>query len=128
MNMLPKVLIFSCYRADNLEYVNCCNYIELCIRLNKDKIPYKQVDGCYKGLTEKSVVVPAVYESEVRALCKEYGQESYLSIDHERHAVLEYLDGSSESLGYFQPIPAEKLQTYDSWTYDRKTDTYYIVR
>ncbi len=72
--------------------------------------------GAYKGVGERSLAINAPV-SQALAVGQlegsEFGQESFLAIDHYGHGRLHYLDGDQESIGHYQDCAPG---TREAWT------------
>jgi hypothetical protein len=94
--------------------------------LEKSGIPYKILDGVYKGVSETSFLVNAKYENQVMELAKAAKQESVLFVDINRNAYLIYLDNNkTEKLGILTRVSEDKALTLDA--YSKDGDIYYSV-
>lgn len=89
----------------------------------------RPVEGCYKGETERSYLVPdnGVGETRVLEFLREYKQESALLLDNQRNAFLVYSDdGRREHIGEFTEASKAIAEVQEGWT---KVDgKYYICR
>jgi hypothetical protein len=98
-------------------------------------VPYRRVQGRYKGLTETSYISGAEHFHSVRYAPQMHGQESILVLgeqrrsDRPRPAMLHYLDGRlPEPLGYFCPVSGDYIRKEkpDGYTYDLRDDQFYV--
>ena len=122
------VVIVSAYRKCKPESVNQLNHRDLCNTLHRFKIPYKVVEGCYKGRKEAAVLFTAKKRNVAVLYGRFYNQESILELDNERGASLTDLKtGDSEFLGFFIPVCKASALAEDAWTYDIENNQYYIV-
>jgi len=76
--------------------------------LQELELPYKQIQGCYKGSTEESFMVIFKNEEEFEAIkdfaFKSFDQESILVRDYKGEASLLYQNGKTEVLGKFKQV------------------------
>lgn len=95
-------------------------------------LPYKTVEGCYKGDRELSFLV-VIDNNEWVSILREVGtvlgQESILWVDEEREAFLLECGGSYRDahIGKFERVSPDKAETLDGWTYDSAADQYWSV-
>lgn len=98
----------------------------------EQKVPVKQVQGCYKNELEVAYVAlidgisAKKYEQVVLVwdLCKLTNQESILLINNDDTAWLKYISGDyeMEKLGKFVTTsPADAMDNHDAWTRDGST-------
>ena len=88
---------------------------------------FKQVLGCYMGVTETSFVVCTPTPREVLNLIRKanlFDQECILHVDGLSNARLVNSEGSTQ-IGKFHEVSG-KPET-DAWTLDPQTGTYYVV-
>lgn len=94
------------YRTELLEFM-----------LQELKLPYKQIQGCYKGSTEQSFMVIVKDEAEYEVIrdfaFKSFNQESILFRDLYGSASLVFQDGTKEQLGKFKQVDnVDNLEAY----------------
>lgn len=81
-------------RTDRLEYM-----------LNELRLPYKAIEGVYKGVSEASFLVVVKDESEIECVTdlglKSFGQESILFRDFKGQASLVFNNGITQDIGTF---------------------------
>ena len=85
--------------------------------LDRHKIPYKEVTGCYKGHKEKSVIIPGEKTRFAETVGRFNRQESYLYLDNERGAW--FVDLATEHrvfAGHFREVPKEVALKHEGWT------------
>lgn len=85
--------------------------------------------GSYKGVLERSYMIPLVdFNNHVRDSGYVSQQESFLHVpgDVRQPCVLEYSDGSRESLGAMRQVTKDKVGDYDAWTYVEATGHYFV--
>jgi hypothetical protein len=100
--------------------------------LKGDNIAFKEVQGMYKGVTERSFVVldPGLdLEPAIRSLARMFNQESYLRVDPSRKSYLIYLESTKvEYIGSFDAADKHVTKNVDAYTYDPEFNQYYVVR
>lgn len=88
MNHQTATIIFSVFQQNQPERLNLAYTDGVAGYLKQIGIPNIEAVGHYKGTKEISFIVPAKYESTVRALVADYNQESYLYLDSNNLATL----------------------------------------
>jgi len=101
--------------------------------LEVDKIPFLEVEGFYKGDSEKSLMVLTSGEFAFKTcfeLARIFNQESVLTRDNENNARLVYLNNSQPPLrlGKLIQVSEVEARSQDSFTYVPKTNEYYITK
>lgn len=114
--------------------------------LRRADVPYKILQGFYKGEHETSYLISAEHFDEVDNAAILGRQESVLVLgpiervrfkispdgltnDGARPATLHFLDGSLPvNLGYFVPCAKEDAEKADGFTLDNSTGQYYLCR
>lgn len=98
--LTPSVtVILSASRPDNTFAENAHNFREMVGRLQVAGITFEPVKGCYKGMTEDSVVTKRVFGSDLdvlRNLLIRYEQESAL-------VLMPYETGDNAPLAFICP-------------------------
>lgn len=91
-----------------------------------------QVNGCYKGNRERSILIiddapsNSLCESAVMRLARQYEQESVLAVDANRQARLIYCDDRSfESIGQWRGVSKKTAEHSDAYT--ERAGQYYTV-
>lgn len=97
--------------------------------LGQHNVPFKQVEGYYKGEYENSFVVGAKYAEYALQLAAAEGQDTMLYLDEYRKASLVQVDTGTqlEPFGQWQAAPPHEARKVDH-TYDPLTGTWYVVR
>lgn len=116
-------IIFSASRSESstLENIAATRIVE---RILKHKgIPYKAVNGYYKGVHEVSLLVADKHVSLIKQLCQLFEQESYLLVDDNRNAELHFMTGILgvthwNRLGLWQNVCKSIAESQDSYTSD----------
>ena len=92
------------------------------------KLAFKALKGCYKGVTEDSFLISLRDYEKVREWTQDEDSVLYLGMTNARNqrpAFLEYSDGIIEDLGLFTSVSRDEALKCDGWTYDPTTDIYY---
>lgn len=100
-------------------------------------LPFKKVQGSYKGVRETAYVVPLDQqgiEDGVLTLARRYGQESVLQVDFNGYAMLLFLNPGNggpnvkdfKGVGFWREITADEAANDESFTQDG--DKYYSTR
>ena len=97
---------------------------------------FKQVNGSYKGSTERAYVITftsLTHLQQILFVGREFNQESILIVDAKRNAELLYLDTvnkgiTPKQLGKFVNVSKFEALAGDNWTHDIEKDYYYIVK
>lgn len=135
-SIVPFV-IFSVDKADLSPEVNRerQNFVER--QLAARNLPFKKVQGVYKGVRETAYKV-SLYgqgvEDWILLLARRYGQESVLQVDFNRFAMLLFLHQGNggpnvktfKGVGYWREITADEAANEDNFTQDG--DRYYSTR
>lgn len=118
------------------------SYLIFCVGQEEDKIRsfmrfslktglgFKPLQGCYKGVRERSFIVNTVDFDLIRPFIMD--EESILLLhDYNTRdvprAMLVFPYGTREPLGYFVQGTEEVVEHYDSWTFDPMTGYYYVA-
>lgn len=117
MKQLQEFIILSAELSteDNLE--NAIRTERLAMMLEDLHLPFKVIEGVYKGTSEVSFMVTVKNESEYETVkdlgLKTFGQESVLFRNLHGLAFLVYGNGKLESIGRFQQVnDVEKEESY----------------
>lgn len=120
---LPGIFIFAANGRES----------EAIEELKSLEVEWKEVEGVYKGIKERSFVVndtgPHV-EPLIRQMARKYLQESYLkSLSNTRATMICYLEGPqvglTEYIGYLEQVPKSYALTKDAYT--RDGNVYYVA-
>jgi hypothetical protein len=101
--------------------------------LNKNKIPFKELVGHYKGHNESSVLIELSDKFNLRQandLSQWYDQECLMILDEDRNAIIynETDYGLTQvPLGKLKAITPKQAQKLDAWSYCPLNDQYYGV-
>ena len=94
-------------------------------------LKFKPLMGVYKGQSERSYLVPLTVHNTglVFGLARKYNQESILISDIDRSTKLVYLKGhgSEESIGVLTHVSEGKAKSHDGYTYDPKSNQYWVA-
>lgn len=105
--------------------------------LKSKHIPFKFVQGCYKGMREDAYLIASDDLKAVKEIGLLEGEESVMHLGHydhtgERRAWLEhlriYMSGNIEDLGYFIQVSEAQAKDCDGWTFDPQTSLYYTTK
>lgn len=108
---------------------NWKRHFKLCGMLKQRRIPFKVVQGFYKGVAEVSVMIPGSKSEFAMRMATHYKQESVLIIDEHKEARLHYLQSGIElDLGKFSPVDEATALKHDSFTFDPVYKTYYVCK
>ena len=124
--------IFSAQRKDVDDRINTAHHSIVCNHVNNLGWSYRELDGVFDGIPEKSIVVVAHHtqadkaEAMVRSICKEYLQECYLKVDQDFNAYF-CTDGTQDKAGVFTSVSQAEAIGKDH-SYDPITDTYWVVK
>jgi len=106
------VIIFSVYQAAQPDNQNLRRHNQLLEVLKGANIAYIETLGMYKGITERSLVIDAKYESFVQRATTKTNQESYLYLDQDRNATLVMSTGEHIKLGVFKAVKDDYVGDY----------------
>lgn len=130
-----KLYIFSVQQA-NLDYFENHEAHELITDyLTCVNMPYIELEGCYLGKTEKSLLVDAngISEDSIMNICKRANQESYLVLENHKHglykAVLTFTaNGRRLFLGYLREISKDIIDALNlDYSYRPEVNKYFTV-
>lgn len=100
--------------------------------LNQLGLSYKEVEGSYKGIKERSFIIidEGIDEAIIEELAQSYKQESYLKVVTEnRDALLVFTNGGySEPIGNFTAVSKDEALSADAYTYDSMFSQYYLAK
>lgn len=124
-----RICIFTSYREDYTVDENQRRFKTFQDILKVNDVSYKVVSGCYKGVSELSVIVDASHETLVKRLCVDFKQDSYLFSDSDRTSFLRYTDDRPDQyIGTLTPTTMEiALRSY-GYTYDSMSQTYWVTQ
>lgn len=110
--------------------------------LKEYDIPFKRVDGVYKGEKENAYVVPLPYDEDgaefllaaLRSLAMGYNQECILRVHPDGSAYLVNTDKCSVSrygresyIGQWQEVSRHHAETLDGYTFDPESGRYFAA-
>ena len=117
---LPQIVILSAELSENTKDQNEHLTAKLACALGDMNMPFKSVQGMYKGHKENSFLVIVRDFKEISLmnnLAWAYHQESILYCDQDRNAFLVYCDGTpADALGVFQKV--DSVEGLDAYTID----------
>lgn len=124
-------VIFSVSKGTDAhaDWVNTCLTINT---LEDNKIPFKRLEGTYKGSAkETSFIINEQYSDKALEIAVAFNQDSVLLLDNHKHglykATLLYIDGHLEPLGYLRSVGKEIAESQQSYTFDPSQDKYFIT-
>jgi hypothetical protein len=124
----PRTYILSAFIAGASTETNERRHDDLVADLALAGVPFRECEGAYKGVWERSVaVIGASAGNTVAELARRYGQESYLVIaEHDRTAYLVFSDDPIHfHAGRFVAHGPTKPDT-EGWTLC--DGTYYVIQ
>lgn len=98
--------------------------LELLEDFKKDGIMSVEVEGCYKGVTERAFMVFSITDKIALEYLKKYEQESALYIDNERSAYLLYADGVCIPYGQLKSVTETRAKASSGYT--KRNGSYFI--
>ena len=91
-------------------------------------INFKRLVGSYNDAMEVSFLVGEKHLGVIVKLSRAFLQDSILLLDSSRNAKLLFMDTlEEEELGAFKQVSALYAKSKDSWTYDNRTNQYWIT-
>lgn len=125
-----KYIIFSVFQGEPNDLINH----KIILDYMEDKgIYYKEVDGMYKGMREKAILVHYSYYRTLRTLLKhKFKQESVMILENHKHglykASLDMLQNDTiEPQGYLRNVSYKAAIIRESWFYDPSQEKYFIT-
>ncbi len=128
-----KYIIYSTFQKGAGLNENVHNYFEHLEILDHLKIPYKKLEGFYKGKGELSILREFVDYKSLHQLRKDWKQDTVLLLENHKHGLYNAnLIGKSGklNLGYFRQVSKEIAFQQENYTIDgvnhyicTKTDT-----
>lgn len=131
LNETPKVIIFSVYQSGLSETDNLSNHFNTLMMLESEGIEYKTMQGVYKGVSERSILVLNTQDNfdVVLKLTSFHNQESILISDENRDTQLLFLKtGQVESIGKLTEVSESEAKRHDAYTYDPIMEMYWIAK
>ena len=119
----PRAFVLSAYREGLTASANHQRHCDLCADLALEGLPFREVDGRFKGVSEDGCLVVGHVEGTVRALAHHFEQASYLAVSEwDRGAYLVNVQtGYFSSLGKLRNVgivkPAGDYTAIDGWYY-----------
>ena len=119
-------VIFSVYQRGDRAFFNESNHNQVLKALRECDVPFIELDGCYDGREEKSVLVPATWLENASVIARFHNQECILLLDNERGATISDLNtGEEEFVGWLHSVSKQSALLEDAWT--RSGDYYYTI-
>lgn len=127
------MVIFSVYKDYESEWFN--NGVHNTIKqiLDALEVSYKEIEGCYNGIKEKSFIVNDAHIETAIAIAESHGQESILLLSEtKRHgtriATLLYLDTMQEEvIGNLIGATEERALKEKAYSYRPDLDMYWVT-
>lgn len=124
-----NIVIMSAHLASRSDADNVKRHRGLIVGLESIQIPFTEVMGVYKGISEKSVMIVisgTTQLKQVRHMAHMFEQESILERDNENQARLVFMNGDTTlNLGEMRQITKEVAALTDCYTYVPSTNEYY---
>lgn len=116
-DLKQPIVIFSAYQKANTDVENLTSHNEAIAFLKEYKVAYTEVDGCYKGVQEKSIMLFADDEYVAFSLAVQYNQESYLFSDADRSTFLkERPNANGTYIGTLKGVSKAEAIKQDNWS------------
>lgn len=128
MNISNRVIIFSVFRPENTGF-NTNNHVQAMANLRP--IGPVQLEGCYKGDTELSIMLPYTEGNLLvaKTIGEKYNQDSILVVNADRTGTL--LDPRTGetigSIGKIKAISELQAKQLDYHSYNPATNQYFGV-
>ena len=121
-------VIISAERFDKTVEENKKSHLELMTQLKKDKFLIKEIEGVYRGTSEKSILVILNKKwlftdlGYLKNYASIFDQESILFVDGDRNATLIFMKKPwlEEKLGKFIAVPKGVATQMSNYTFDGK--------
>jgi hypothetical protein len=131
----PTIMIFCVCQASQSYEVNMTAYWHVVDMLRMAHVPFTEVSGVYKGVSESSIMVSGLEHIKVvEELCAMYGRECYMvSYGNDRYSELVYMsDKRREPLGTLVRVEDENVATLvenaDAYTYNPVDESFWVTR
>ena len=124
-------VIFSVYRSERTDTDNENRHTQTLNLLHQRSIPYKTLEGSYKGTKEKSILIPKLFESMALMLSRLHDQDCYMFKpfidDDATYSVVLHKDSSTdiEYIGEWTEVTKEVALSKEGYTYNPDTELYY---
>ena len=131
-----KYKMFPKENTNNEEYLIFASHLSMIFVMNtlfNNKLPYKVLQGCYKGKQEISYMINARYDISNLGLIKQQECTMRLSpvqLDGLRSATLTYHKDRDvmRYIGKFVPVAQAEALASENYTCDPKTNIYYVTK
>lgn len=98
-------------------------------------VPYIELQGCYKGVHELSLLVDArsIPEEAIRVICLKGEQECYMIAENHKHGLykatlVDTKSGQKEFIGYLRELSKEVIDRLDlDYSYRKDINKYFAV-
>lgn len=132
MNVLPRFVLVSAYRADRSLQINNFYTRQLGEQLAARGFTASPVLGSYRGFKEIAWLVLEAEADDVVLLARRYGQTSLLEVDSARQAALCTLSPTGSgfrrlAVGKFRALTDVEAGKAASWTRDKHGQYYGVT-
>jgi hypothetical protein len=122
---MKNVVIFSVFQSELDKQTNLNNTRKIVSLFKKSGMNFKIAQGCYKGISEISFIVPICNHSSIVKLAKQYNQESILLVDSIGNAKLSYVESYiKQSIGKMFEVSQNRALSEVSYT---KVENKYFI-
>lgn len=106
---------------------------ELIDELNRAGLRWKELQGCYKGIPERSFLIVdshSIVEGMVLEYASKYSQESYLKVDADCRTawLVLWQNNTRVKLGKFDEVSKAVALAASAYTFDPSTKRYYLAK
>lgn len=125
MRHYDHIVIVSVYQQTKDDLDNHKNTIA---QLELMQVPHLELEGSYKGVKEKSILLPVKFKRIAEMLARDYNQETYLESHNDRMTELVYSGGHSIRIGTLAEVTESEALESGNYSYNPITKVYYGVR
>ena len=112
MSNINKLVFFSVFNGSTDDLAN---HDDVLTRF-KDLNPL-EVNGCYKGVQEKSICLSFDHIELILNITRRYKQESILIVDHKFNSELKFLNNSPSIKGSMKWVDRKTALKCESWSH-----------
>jgi hypothetical protein len=114
-------IVFSVQKSEFTVEHNSFNHATVKDFLQEHDVKFIEVNGCYEGKPELSLLVSDTQESLVKTLCFAYRQDCYLHVDQNGNATLKFTTGvahsaNEASIGVWQQVCRSVAESQIAYT------------
>jgi len=125
----PEIMIFSVFQSSRPITSNIVEHNATIMQLKGLKIPYLELEGYYKGIGKKSILVQGFEHRQiVEDFVKVHNQEYYLESHNDRISYLVCPDGTKTLMGKLVNVSKIEALKEDNYSYNPVTNEYFITR